>query len=790
MIDAFTWLFGLDELQFGSEGVSLGLARPISTLAWLAVVLAAAGLALWSYRRLAGNRRGRGALALVRTLLLVLLVIVLTGPQLVRSNERVERDWVIVLADRSASMTIADAGTHGRRVARDEQLKRAIAEHWPMWRALDDDRTLLWLGFDTGAYDLPPMRVDGEVVGVELGEPVGVRTSLASALDQALRRAAARPISGVVILSDGRSMDEPTRRSLRRLQAERIPVITIPLGSPDPVGDLAVAEARAPAMAFVDDTVPVRVRIDRLGSLARALAGRVEVVERSTGLVLAHKPLPTVWEDGTAWVTIPVRPRDAGEQAWAVRLVLDIPDLIEQNNHAEIAIELVDRPMRVAYFEGYPRWERHYLSTLLLREESITSSSVMLAANRSYTQEGDRLLATVPRSPEEWALFDVVIIGDVRPELFGTEQLANLREHVAVRGGGLLWIAGPGFTPTAWADSPLADLLPIRMGLLPSGLEPIARYRRAVTMTRTEVAEALGLLELSDGPEGWPEVLSDPATGWSRLYWAQRIEPEAIKPTAQVLAEVVQGDDAPTPIVLSMRYGAGTVVYVGTDEIWRWRYGRGEALYERFWLPLIRSQGRESLARSARGAIFETSPRRAEIEQPVRVELRLLDQALVDQQLPTVSVRVRRVEPTPEAQPWAGVTLRLSAEQSASARHVSQTYSAAWVPDEPGRYVLEPTDPFLSGLELSATLDVLTPNDELRRPETDHALLARLSEQTEGAVLALDSIDELPALLPRREVTITGVPDIETLWDKPIVLALLVLLLTAEWVGRKLLQLA
>ena len=66
MMDALTWLCGLDGLRFGSEGVSLGLARPISTWAWLAVVLAAAGLALWSYRRLAGNRRGRGALALVR----------------------------------------------------------------------------------------------------------------------------------------------------------------------------------------------------------------------------------------------------------------------------------------------------------------------------------------------------------------------------------------------------------------------------------------------------------------------------------------------------------------------------------------------------------------------------------------------------------------------------------------------------------------------------------------------------------------------------------------------------
>lgn len=196
------------------------------------------------------------------------------------------------------------------------------------------------------------------------------------------------------------------------------------------------------------------------------------------------------------------------------------------------------------------------------------------------------------------------------------------------------------------------------------------------------------------------------------------------------------------------------------------------------------------MARSSVSAIFETSPRRAQVEQAVRVELRLLDQELVDQQFQGVNVRVRREFPSPDDEPFADVTLRLAGERSASERNVSQTYAATWTPDEPGRYVLEPIDPFLSGLELSATLEVVRPDDELRQPETNHALLAQLSDQTGGSVLSVSQLDELPSLLPRRDVTITGTPDIETLWDKPIVLAMLVLLLTAEWVGRKVLQLA
>jgi hypothetical protein len=792
MNNALTWLFGLDELEFGADNVAVGFARPLPTWAWIAMVLAVLALAAWGYRKLEGNRKGRGVMAGVRAALLLLLIAVVLGPQLIRPNERVERDWVIVLADRSASMTIADADENasGTPATRESQLARAINDHWDMWRDMGEQRTVLWLGFDSGAFDLPTLRDADGPSGIDLGEPAGVRTSLGASLEQALRRAAARPISGVVILSDGRSNDEPTRQIVRSLQSELTRVVTVPLGSPDPVGDLAVVEANAPLMAFVDDTVPVRVRVDRLGSQDAVASGIVQIVEKSTGIVLAQRPLPADWDDNTTYVTVPVRPKDAGERSWAVRLVPDSTDLIEQNNHTSIAIELVDRPMRVAYFDGYPRWERHFLTTLLLREGSVTSSSIMLAADRSYTQEGDQVLAAVPRSPEDWAPFDVVLIGDVRPELFGTEQLANLREHVAVRGGGLLWIAGPGFTPAAWADSPLADLVPLRLGQLQSGLSPITRYRRPVTLNRTKVAEQLGVLELSDTEGGFPSALSDPKTGWSKLQWAQRIEPEAIKPTARVLATFTQEGAQPTPAVLSMRYGAGTVVYVATDEIWRWRYGQGETMYERFWLPLIRAQGRERLARSSQSALFETSPRRAQVEQAVRVELRLLDQALVDRQFQGVAVRVRREEPAQEDEPFADVTLRLAGERSGSDRNVSQTYAATWTPDEPGRYVLEPTDPFLSALELSATLEVVSPDDELRQPETDHALLATLSEQTGGTVLPESELDDLPSLLPRRDVTITGVPDVETLWDKPIVLAMLILLLTAEWVGRKFLQLA
>ncbi|MEX2220103.1 MAG: vWA domain-containing protein [Phycisphaerales bacterium] len=807
MMDLLNRILGLEGMAFGQEGVQFGFARPLPLWAWAIGVLLAVGLAWWSYSRLTGGRASRATLAGLRAAVLLAILFLIAGPQLIRPNERVERDWVLVLLDRSASMTIADApGAGSGRVERDRQLRDAVSAAWPAFATLARDRTVQWLGFDSGVYDVPLEEEGGEATGVNPGRPAGRRTALGAALEQALARAAARPISGVVILSDGRSIDEPGRAVLRRLQSERIPVFTVGLGSADPVADLALQQAEAPALAFVNDTVPVGVEIERLGAGERPLGGRVQLVDKLTGRILDERPIPTdpaLWEDHRTRVTLTDRPSVPGKFEWSIRIVPDAPDLIEQNNRAELAIELVDRPMRVLYFDGYPRWEYRYLKNLLVREHSIQSAALLLASSRQYLREGDLPLDTLPRSPEDWAKFDVILLGDLPATLFSREQLEQLREHIAVRGAGLLWVGGPGSTPGAWRDSPLADLLPFSLGSgQDSSGQSVRAWEEPVVMSPAPAARRLSLLELGDTPdEGWPAALSDPATGWSQLQYAQRIDPAWVKPTAEVLAYFTPVSGAAglggppntpppqgsTPAVLSMRYGAGRVLYVATDEIWRWRYARGEALPERFWLPLLRLQGRESLARASRPAILEITPRRAIVDQPVRLSVRILDQSLADAAPAGLTARLRRAPGNPdEAAP--NIDLALAPEQAQGERS-GRSYATTWVPGQPGKFQAEVADPAFAGQPLVADIEVVLPDDELRRPEADHALLARLSEQTEGRPLRPAELAELPQLLPKREVHIAGTPDIRTLWDRPAVFILLLILLAAEWMGRRLVKL-
>jgi hypothetical protein len=74
---------------------------------------------------------------------------------------------------------------------------------------------------------------------------------------------------------------------------------------------------------------------------------------------------------------------------------------------------------------------------------------------------------------------------------------------------------------------------------------------------------------------------------WSalpRLEWAATAV--AAKPAAEVL--LATSDGAAVPIVAASRYGAGRVLWVGSDDCWRWRDRLGDRVHQAFWLQAMR----------------------------------------------------------------------------------------------------------------------------------------------------------------------------------------------------------
>lgn len=784
MNDLITRLFALKTLRPGDPGVALEWARPIPAWGWTLVLAGAIALAWWGYHRLEGSVNRRTILASLRALALLLVTAMVSGPRLVKTEETIEKDWVVVLADRSLSMEVEDV--QGK--SRDEQLRTAIDATKKTLAKLDPERNVLWLGFDARVFDLPP-DVDS------LPAPAGSRTLIGSALEQTLRRVASKPLSGIVLVSDGRSADEPSRALLRQLQGRQVPVFSVALGSDQPPTRISLKRVTAPSVAFVGDFVPVTIDIEAIGTPDSLRGAKIDLIDEATGNLLDSRPVPeSAAATGKGTLTMMTRPGSAQELRWVVKPVLPEgqgPTASSKSDQLSLGLRIVDRPVRVALFDGYPRWEYRYLKNLLLRERSIRSSALILSSDRRYLQEGTDPLAFIPRTREEWQPFDVIVMGDVRSELFSAEQLAQVKELVAVKGAGLLWIAGPNSTPQTWRGTPLADLLPFT---LDDDSSSARTFAETVLVSPTPAAERLGVLRLGEGgSQAWPEFLTDANAGWNALRYAQLIDPKQLKPAAEVLALASPssgpiGSAGSTPLVITMRYGAGRVLYVATDEIWRWRYGRGETLPERFWLPLVRLLARESLSRSGQQAMIEATPERAIVDQPVQISVRLLDQSLLNTRPATLVVRAKS-----QASDGFGeqrITLRPQEGNRGIGEAPSGLYTGAWTFSEAGDYAITPADAFLSGLGLNAKVEVRARDDEMRESAADHGLLNEISNATSGRTLEINEIEHLTDLLPNRQVRTAGETLSEPLWDKPIVWTVLILLLSLEWIGRRVLRLA
>jgi hypothetical protein len=777
--DALNTLLGLDGLRFGDDGAGLGWAHPVPAWGWLLIVLAAVFVSAWSYSRLEGPRVARTVLACVRALMLLVLAVAASGPRLERERTEIERDRLAVLIDRSASLGISDGGAGSR----DEELRGLLESTRATWSAIAEEKEIDWIGFGGAAVPLAtgtPTPPDG------LPPADLPRTAIGAALETAVRRASGRPLSGVVVLSDGRSADTLPSGVLADLRSERVPVHVVPVGSPERAAEFAVRSAEAPTVAFVDDTVPVTVRFDHTG-IGVDRAGRFEIVDDATGLVLeAGGVTEAQLEAGEA--TLVVETEQSGPQRWTVRYVPEGPDLSAENNTASLALRLVDEPIRVLYVDGSPRWEQRFLKSLLIREDSVDSSCLLLAVNRRFQQEGDTVLTSLPVTSEDWAPFDVVVIGDLRPELLGPRALEQIRSLVGEQAGGLLWLAGPSATPAAWGDTELTDLLPIAPGPDAGGGQARPTlWDQPVVIRPTPAAERAGLFAGLLGAE--PGGVTDPDAGWSGLRWALRPGLETIKASAEVLADGVPASgsaEGARPLVLTMRYGAGRVALVGTDEIWRWRYGQGEAPTERFWLPLLRSLARPRLSTIGRAASLEISPSIAGVGDRVSVRVIVTDQSIAEIAPRELEARVLLTDVAGGRRP-AG-TVRLTREPGPpSGRTVFEGSLPAL---RPGSFLIEVAADALAGLPLDGRLEVVSDEDELRNPQTDHGVLADLAERTGGRVLDAETIGELPDILPNRRVVVPLRPELETLWDTPLVLGLLLGLLTLEWVWRRLIRLS
>jgi hypothetical protein len=593
-------------------------------------------------------------------------------------------------------------------------------------------------------------------------------TALGDSLREVLNRKRGQPLAGVVLVTDGANNSGSAPREIAELlRQENVPLYVYGVGITSP-RDLIVANLFAPETAFLREEFSLTVRVR-----AQGLSGeRAELVLKLGGETVATKTL-TFAGDGEQVVPLKFTPAREGEFDLEASLEPRPDEAVKDNNTKAQRLRVIDAKIKALMVEQSPRWEYRYLQTMLLRDRRV-DLKCWLAEGSPGLARGEKspYLEQFPDRKDDLFQYDLVIFGDVDPRLMSATRLENLNELVSRFGGALVVVAGKRFTPHAYRRSVLDKMLPVEFepSALETGPEPVAD--KPIHLELTAAGRASPMLRLSDKDE-------ENIALWKQLppvYWVARVLRP--KPAAEVL--LVDPDATresrfgKMPVIALQQYGLGTVMYVGTDNTWRWRKNVGDIYYTALWGQIAQRVSLPRLLGGSKRTQLSTDRQNYVTGDRVTLYARLYSAGFDPVQEPSVKGLYGLRDASGGR---AEVTLRPVPEQPG-------LYRGEFVAGAPGAYQ------FFVEQDLNTPLDfnVTEPKFELGETAMNEPLLRDLARVTGGAFFREEDLHKLPDTISARTERVRSPLEVP-LWSSPLYFLLLLGVVTAEWVLRKMSQL-
>ena len=618
-------------------------------------------------------------------------------------------------------------------------------------------------------------------------QPRGAETRIGESLYQLIGQISGRTLSGVVVISDGRSntgLDvEPAR-----VRAERsgTRLITVGVGSQKPQMNLWVAGMQSPTDVHQGDPFDITVMLQGTASIGQQAT--VRLFEQSSDgdgkdrRQIAEKTIELGDDAIPASVRFSQQLSVPGNYDFTARIesTTGSSEMTLDDNERRRTIEVTDRRMKVLVISSGPMRDYQFVRNTLFRHSGVESDVWLQSVTDEnigfVSQEAKQLLTKFPATEAELFEYDVVVAFDPDWSRLSAEQQTFLNRWVSEHAGGLVLIAGEIFTPRL-AQEPetfreISVLYPVLLNRMAPELQLSQRADEPWPITLTPEGRATEFLKIADETGNASVDLWQTFKGIYRSYPVRGVRDGAV-----VLLEYgnprARTELGQPPFLASQFYGTGRTIFIGSAETWRLREISPQG-HQRFWTSLIREvgQGRRSRG-NARGLLLldrtEVAP-----GQPVNVRAQLYDARL--QPLITESVPLTITDAE-------GRTLLVPDRLHGDSRGAGQ-YVASFRPPGPGSYRISVPVPESSDV-LQASIDVVLPNLESQNPTLNTVLLTSLTRDTQGRYLAVSELATLPTLLPDQSQPVVVDEQLRTLWDRRWLMFLMVGLLAFEWIMRR-----
>ncbi len=790
-----------DATQFslGYEGISWGAAFFIFVVLALFVV--------WSYRRDTPNLSAfrRVSLIFLRWALIALILLVLVRPVLMITLEESVRRPLLVLVDRSQSMTLADQRSLPEDLVRagiatgaldpsgglkqtppaDEKLKaisrrdllEALAANGKLnlWPRIYQRCGLQFFGFGRKLSNL------GELAGPENGPLTADEsaaffhnfaydqdlTAIGDGLRDMLDQQRGQPIAGVLLVTDGANNSGSSPLEAAAIAREDgVPLYIYGIGITTPK-DIMLSGIDAPQVSNIKEKLGVTAHVR-----AQGMKGRQAIIQlKANGKVVDEERIEF---------------RSEGEQEFALSYVPDatgtanlevaIPPLpdeaVKDNNSATTHVHIVDEKLHVLLIENRARWDFTYLLAMLQRDRHYSVKCVLL--------NGDPNMGTTPNSPfldalptDKAALYanDLIIVGDVDPHELGIPWMKAVAEWVDKMGGGLIFKAGRRFNPSAFRNTPFDPLLPVQAKdqMLDATGEP-------VQLKLTPAGEGSAMMAAVSSLQANKAIWD----GFPPVQWTARVG--RARPGAQVLLVDPTMNRAvwqdPMPVIALQDYGAGQTMFIGTDETYAWRSRQGEKYFTQIWGQIIQALTSQHTAGASATTQLKTDRPSYFTGDKVVISARAFQSGFepaTDAELPGTVTITPSAKPGQPAVPAVTRPVRLQA-----------------VPNRPGEYRADMTASIAGSYSCSLLRDpsvfakwqVDQPHIEMADIAMQDKALQAMASAAGGHFLREEDLHTLPDLVASHSahsISFRKIP----LAFAPILLVLMILTACMEWLWRR-----
>ena len=816
MATAIAWLLGLKHAT-SIDGIDLSLAAPWAAERpfWMffgVVCLFAASMLFYLRLQPRGTWGARAALGASRGLLLALVFVTLADPMLKVSLRNLESPLVYLIFDGTESMAIEDAFPENERsaLARAVGLEPAddsstriprIAYVQALLRKREDN--LLRRLCEEKRYRVEAFLFDGNTTsqlrkldaGVE-GKPDPARlarqlttrgqvTALGAVLRDAGSQFGAGRLAAVVLFSDfahnsGMApVGSPNGRARSPAASLGVPIFTVGIGAIESM-DLAVDLRTDPRMKRAERT-SIAVTVRQSGLVDRAVTVELTATQlsRESGrgggeIPIGRKTVTLALPAQT--IDFPFTPQDAGRFRFTARVAPVEGEAVEENNRATRDVNIIDDYLRLMYVAYEPTWEWRFVKEVFHRDRLIGMRGfrTYLASSDPRVRESN-ILFLPTLAPQRSAFFanDVIFLDDMPRGALNDRFCQMVEEFVGRFGGGLVVLAGPRFGPAELCGTALEHTLPVI-------LDPDARLRddRPFRLRPTPHASRYPFMRLGDSD-------AENARAWNnlrRLPWYQPVAQlhEQAHALAEHPSDRCRDGKTPQPLIAIRPYGAGEVVYLGFNEMWRLRRLYGDRYYRRFWSQLIYRLGMSHALGSEKRFVVRTDRRQYRAEDKVTLTVEAYDEnfePLKDDVLPDRALHAELRLPGKDGERTLAVPL------------LRQGVFEARIPVfAPGEYSVRVQDP-VTGRRSEARFQVTDLSAERRSSVRNVRLQNQLAAETNGKSYDLTTVAKLADDLQLESLT-ESVTRNHRLWSTPLWFIALVGLMLGEWLIRKMIRLA